>query len=155
MYSPSGHPWCRWVSIFIRFGEILCSEWVPSEWESKQLIKLSQVTHTTPVHQLMSCEPNSCVFVTNVSRHFYFKLFRRESCTDQALFINCNSPKPFIINIVMFLSAVWTLILTARIHFRVIRAERYIEFVRYINIFYKRYGMKRYRRVWYERVWEK
>ncbi len=31
--------------IFIRFGEILhwiCSEWVPSEWESKQLIKTSQ-----------------------------------------------------------------------------------------------------------------
>ncbi len=35
---------------------ILCSEWVPSEWETKQLIKKHhnnpQVTHKTPVHQL-------------------------------------------------------------------------------------------------------
>ncbi len=45
---------CRWVCFFIRtdleklsFAAlahqwILCSEWVPSEWESKQLIKTSQ-----------------------------------------------------------------------------------------------------------------
>ncbi len=38
---------------------ILCSEWVPSEWESKQLIKTSQVIHTTPVHQLTSWEDKS------------------------------------------------------------------------------------------------
>ncbi len=31
-----------------------CSEWVPSEWESKQLIKTTQEIHTTLVHQLMS-----------------------------------------------------------------------------------------------------
>ncbi len=41
-----------WVCFFIRFGKcsiasvsqqwMLCSEWVPSEWESKQLIKSSQ-----------------------------------------------------------------------------------------------------------------
>ncbi len=41
---------------------ILCSEWVPSEWESKQLIKHHnnpQVIHTTPVHQLTSGEDKS------------------------------------------------------------------------------------------------
>ncbi len=54
LYSPSGHPRCRWVCFFIgtdlgKFSItslahqwILCSEWVPSEWESKQLIKTSQ-----------------------------------------------------------------------------------------------------------------
>ncbi len=62
----SGHP--RWgvdVCFFIRTDLekciitslaqqwILCSEWVPSEFESKQLIKKSQVIHTTPVHQFM------------------------------------------------------------------------------------------------------
>ncbi len=36
---------------YITFQWILCSEWVPSEWESKQLIH-----NTTPVHQLTSCE---------------------------------------------------------------------------------------------------
>ncbi len=40
---------------------MLCSEWVPSEWESKQLIKTSHVIHTTPVDQLMSCEEQNCV----------------------------------------------------------------------------------------------
>ncbi len=51
MYSTSGHPRCRWVCFFIRTDLdkfcitslahqwIFCSEWVPSEWESKQLIK--------------------------------------------------------------------------------------------------------------------
>ncbi len=50
----SCHPRCRLVCIFIRTDLkkliipslahqwILCSEWVPSEWESKQLIKTSQ-----------------------------------------------------------------------------------------------------------------
>ncbi len=33
---------------------ILCSEWVPSEWESKQLIKTSQVIHITPVINYVS-----------------------------------------------------------------------------------------------------
>ncbi len=53
-YSPSGHSRCRWVCFFIGIDLekfcitslahqwILCSEWVPSEWESKQLIKTSQ-----------------------------------------------------------------------------------------------------------------
>ncbi len=52
---------------------ILCSEWVPSEWESKQLIKHHnnpQVIHTTPVHQLMSCEAKSCVFVNKSIKTF-------------------------------------------------------------------------------------
>ncbi len=54
MCSLSGHLRCRWVCFFIRtdlkkcsitsltYQWILCSEWVPSEWESKQLIKTSQ-----------------------------------------------------------------------------------------------------------------
>ncbi len=54
MYSPSGHPRCRWVCFFMgidleKFSItslahqwIVCSEWVPSEWESKQLIKTLQ-----------------------------------------------------------------------------------------------------------------
>ncbi len=57
------------------------SEWVPSEWESKQLIKThhnsSQVIHTTPVHQLMSCEAKSCVFVRNKS---IIKTFLTSNC---------------------------------------------------------------------------
>ncbi len=52
--SPSGHPRCRWVCFFMETVSekcnitslahqwILCSEWVPPEWESKQLIKTSQ-----------------------------------------------------------------------------------------------------------------
>ncbi len=37
---------------------MLCSEWVPSEWESKQLKNNNnpQVIHTSPVHQLISGE---------------------------------------------------------------------------------------------------
>ncbi len=57
MYSPSGHPRCRWVVSLsdlekcsitsLAYQWILCSEWVPSEWESKHN---PQVIHTTPVH---------------------------------------------------------------------------------------------------------
>ncbi len=57
-------PWkrCRWVCFFIRTDLnnfsitsiahqwILCSEWVPSEWESKQLIK----HHNNTVHSIPS-----------------------------------------------------------------------------------------------------
>ncbi len=39
---------------------MLCSEWVPSEWESKQLIKTLQEIHTTPFYQL-PYEVKSCV----------------------------------------------------------------------------------------------
>ncbi len=70
MSSLSGHPRCKWVCFFIwtdlkkcsipslAHQWILCSEWVPSEWESKQLIKSDnnpQVIHTTPVLQLSFC----------------------------------------------------------------------------------------------------
>ncbi len=40
---------------------ILCSEWVPSEWEFKQLIKNIIIIHMTLVHQLTSCKVESCV----------------------------------------------------------------------------------------------
>ncbi len=54
--SPLDHP--RWVCLFIRFGEMaqqlmLCSEWVPSEWESDKNIT---IIHITPVHQITSGE---------------------------------------------------------------------------------------------------
>ncbi len=54
IYSPSGQPRCGWACLFIRTDlekfsitslahqRILCSEWVPSEWASKQMIKTSQ-----------------------------------------------------------------------------------------------------------------
>ncbi len=62
MYSTSGHQRCRWVCFFIRTDLekfsipslahqwILWSEWVPSEWESKQLIKTSQLSTCNPHH---------------------------------------------------------------------------------------------------------
>ncbi len=45
---------------------MLCSEWVPSEWESKQLIKHNnnpQVILTTPVHQIR--EVKISIFLRN------------------------------------------------------------------------------------------
>ncbi len=61
MSPPSVHPRCRWVCFFIRFGEMsqqwmLCSEWVPSEWESDKNIT---IIHTPPVRQLTSGEDKS------------------------------------------------------------------------------------------------
>ncbi len=66
MDSLSGHPRCRWVCFFIRtylkkfritslaHQWMLCSEWVPSEWVSKQLIKTSQQS-TSNLHD---CSPS-------------------------------------------------------------------------------------------------
>ncbi len=84
IYSPSGHSSCRWVCSFIRTHLEKCnitslahqwmlwSEWVPSEWDSKQLIK-TLIIHTTPVHQSSrACETKSCVFVRN---KFIIKIF--------------------------------------------------------------------------------
>ncbi len=63
MYSPSGHPKCRWVCFFIRTDLekfsitalaqqwILCSEWVPSEWV-QTADKNITIIHTTLVHLL-------------------------------------------------------------------------------------------------------
>ncbi len=75
----------RWVCFFIwrdlekcsitsvAHQWILCSEWVPSEWESKLLIKHHnnpQVINTTSIHLLMSCEVKSCVFERKQIHHF-------------------------------------------------------------------------------------
>ncbi len=38
---------------------MLCSEWVPSEWESDKNIT---IIHSNPVHQLTSGEDKSCVY---------------------------------------------------------------------------------------------
>ncbi len=43
---------------------MLCSEWVPSEWESDKNIT---IIHTAPVHQLTSGEDKSSMFVRNKS----------------------------------------------------------------------------------------
>ncbi len=60
MYSSSEHPGCKQACLFIgsvleKFSVtslahqwILCSEWVPSEWEFKQLIKTSQQSTSKP-----------------------------------------------------------------------------------------------------------
>ncbi len=116
VFSPSGNPRCRWVCFFIRTDLekcsitslahqwILWSEWVPSEWESKQLIKHCynpQITHMTPVNHLMSCKAKTCMFVRNKS-----------------------SRVDYLWIIVMFLSDVWTLILMAPIHCRGSTAEQ-------------------------------
>ncbi len=62
IYPLSGHLGCRWVCFFtgtdlekysmtsLAHQWILCSEWVPSEWESKQLIKTSQWYTSNPHH---------------------------------------------------------------------------------------------------------
>ncbi len=72
MYSLSGHPRCRWVCFFIwtdlekcsitavAHQWILCSEWVPSEWESKQLIKTSQNFTSNPHNS----SPSINIFIT-------------------------------------------------------------------------------------------
>ncbi len=49
IYSPSVHQRSGWVCFFIRFVEVsqqwmLCSEWVPSEWESDKNITVHQLT---------------------------------------------------------------------------------------------------------------
>ncbi len=59
-----------WKNVALFHLLITYGEWVPSEWESKQLIKNHnnpQVTHTTQVHQLTSCEEKSWLFETNPS----------------------------------------------------------------------------------------
>ncbi len=70
MSSSSGHP--SRVCFFVRFGEIyhitvnhqwmLCSEWVPSEWVSKQLIYHNNPHHSSPSDNIL--EVKSCVFVS-------------------------------------------------------------------------------------------
>ncbi len=51
-----------WINVSQQW--MLCSEWVPSEWESDKNIT---IIHTTPVHQLTSGEDKRCVFVRNKS----------------------------------------------------------------------------------------
>ncbi len=89
--SLSGPPRCRWVCFFIKTDLekcsirslahqlILYSEWVPSEWESKQLIKKKnhnnpQVTHTNPIHQLTSCEKLHVCIIKSIKLIFNFQL---------------------------------------------------------------------------------
>ncbi len=53
-----------WRNASVSQQWMLCSEWVPSEWESDKHIT---IIHTTPVHQLMSHEVKSNVFIRNKS----------------------------------------------------------------------------------------
>ncbi len=79
MYSTSGHPRCSRVCFFIgtdldtfcitslAHQWILCSEWVPSEWESKQLIK---TFHKSLIDGLRSIIMNYCdVFISCLDSH--------------------------------------------------------------------------------------
>ncbi len=79
MYSRTGHPRCRWVCFFIgtdleifiitslAHQWIICSEWVPSVWKSKQLIKISEIynnphnSNFTVRQNLHVC--NKCIIV--------------------------------------------------------------------------------------------
>ncbi len=79
MYSPSGHSKCRWVCLFMWTDLALChlltnesttvngcrQNESPNSWYKH--LNNPQFIHMTPVHQLMSCEVESCVFVRNKS----------------------------------------------------------------------------------------
>ncbi len=139
---------------------MLCSEWVPSEWESDKNIT---IIHSTPVHQLTTGEDkrlNKSSIKTFLTATYLFRAVlsckRCLICADfspdsdqntfslqQALLWIMDSyfsqfeVKNFLMDwfhlkmltdglvwsIVMFLSAVWTLILTAPIHCRASIAE--------------------------------
>ncbi len=122
---------------------MLCSEWVPSEWESDKNIT---IIHTTPVHQLTSGEDKSwnktflrfsdrsgLVWIRKCTSQNSSKqimgwirmwettgdaLFHSRLIVDNGLVIRSNGLK-----LLWFLSAVWTLILTAPIHCRASIAE--------------------------------
>ncbi len=63
-----------WKKIVLHLLTIFCSEWVPSEWEFKHHNNPQEI-HTTPVHELISCEAKSYMFIRNKPSfsHFYFK----------------------------------------------------------------------------------
>ncbi len=83
MYLLSGQPRCRWVSSLEKFWRNVAlhnlltngSSAVNGCRQNESPDKNITVIHTTPVHQLTSCEVKSCVFVrTNPSlRCFNFK----------------------------------------------------------------------------------
>ncbi len=89
---------------------MLCSEWVPSEWESKQLILwcfYQTLILTAPIH----CRVQTADIVRFLSAVWTQILTAPIHCRVKTA------------DIVMFLSAVWTQILTAPIHCRVQTAD--------------------------------
>ncbi len=89
MSSLSGHPRFRWVLDLeiwrkcsipsLAHQWILWSEWVPSEWESKQLIKTSQKSrsnthHSTPVHQLRMVWITVMFFIRCLDSHSHSQI---------------------------------------------------------------------------------
>ncbi len=66
-----------------RFGDILaCSLMDPPQWMGAVRMRVPhhnnpKIIHMTPVHQLMSCEVKSCVFVRNKS---IIKMFLTSTC---------------------------------------------------------------------------
>ncbi len=86
MYSASDHPRCRWVSssqIWWNLAfSVTCSPVDPLQWMGAVRMRVQTadknitIIHTTPVHQLMSCEEKSCVFVRNKS----IKTFLNSNC---------------------------------------------------------------------------
>ncbi len=86
--SPSGHPRCKFVKFSITslaHQWILCSEWVPSKWESKQLIKATQssirfenllmmdlflTNMQLSLHETLIVWPDYCdVFISSLDSH--------------------------------------------------------------------------------------
>ncbi len=67
MYSLSGHPRCRWACFFIwtnleKLQYITCSPMAHLKWMGAVRMRVQTadknitIIHTTPIHQLMSCE---------------------------------------------------------------------------------------------------
>ncbi len=119
MYFHSGHSRWRWVCLFVgtnleKFSIaslahqwILCGEWVPSELESKQLIKHHnnpQVIHSQSI-DFGGIGEKQCVWNKSIKAFFHSIAFsseklivriRREICTDQAPFTSKNSPQFYL-----------------------------------------------------------
>ncbi len=108
--SPSGHPKCKWVCFFMGTDLVTCSPMDPLHWMGAVRMRVQtadpsqhhnnpQVIHTTSVHQLMSWEDKSCMFVRNKSIDvFKFKLLLLAESSP--LFIILLSPvtKPSCLN---------------------------------------------------------
>ncbi len=103
MNSPAGHPGCRWVCFFIRTDfekfsiashahhRIICSEWVPSEWVSKQLIKMSRNKSVIKINKLQINASGK-----NMNRRkCHLVWIRREICKFQGLCKSEHGPDMF------------------------------------------------------------
>ncbi len=93
MYSSSSHPRCRWVCFFIGIDLtslvhlcILCSEWVPSEYDSKLLIKtllldsrFSDSCFSAKYYPMLTNNTSSYTY-TYIHTHTHKQLFCTTNC---------------------------------------------------------------------------